>query len=317
MESRKLEGLYRALLRIRRVEEEIVRIYPTDTIKCPVHLSIGQEGISVGVCAALRPEDVVFGTYRSHALYLAKGGDLRAMMAELYGKATGCAKGKGGSMHLVDPDHGVMGVSAVVGSTVPVAVGYAYAAKLQKRRIVVASFFGDGTVDGGAFHESLNLAKLKNLPILFICENNRYATHTHQRDRHSVDNIYEKARVYGIPAERVERDDPVSVLERVAPTIDKIRSGDSGPVFFECMTYRRKEHVGPDDDFGLGYRARTEAEPWIRADGCRQLAARIDPELRRQLEAEVEAEIREAIRFAEDSPFPDPSELYTDVFKET
>src|ERR1051325_9461334 len=140
---------YRALYRIRRVEEEIAAVYPSDKIKSPVHLSIGQESVSVGVCEALRPDDVVFGTYRSHAMYLAKGGDLRAMIAELYGRQTGCAKGKGGSMHLVDVAHGVMGSSAVVGTTIPNAVGYAYALKYRRSDRVVASFFGDGATDEG------------------------------------------------------------------------------------------------------------------------------------------------------------------------
>src|SRR6266550_5975186 len=151
--KRMIERFYRALYRIRRVEEEIAAVYPTDKIKSPVHLSIGQEAVSVGVCEALGRDDVVFGTYRSHALYLAKGGDLQKMIAELYGKATGCAKGKGGSMHLIDVDAGVMGTSAVVGTTIPQAVGYAYAMKVQRRDTVVASFFGDGSAEEGAFHE--------------------------------------------------------------------------------------------------------------------------------------------------------------------
>ena len=162
------ERFYRSLYRIRRVEEEIARIYPSDKIKSPVHLSIGQEAVSVGVCEALRPKDVVFGTYRSHAYYLAKGGDLKKMVAELYGKATGCAKGKGGSMHLIDAAHGIMGASAVVGTTIPNAVGYAYALKLQRKDSVVVSLFGDGATDEGVFYESLNFAALKQLPIIFI-----------------------------------------------------------------------------------------------------------------------------------------------------
>ena len=161
-------SLYRSLYRIRRVEEEIARIYPSDKIKSPVHLSIGQEAVSVGVCEALHRDDIVFGTYRNHALYLAKGGDLKAMMSELYGKATGCAKGKGGSMHLVDIAAGVMGGSAIVATTLPQAVGYALAAQLQGRPQMVVSFFGDGAVEEGAFHESLNFAALRKLPVIFI-----------------------------------------------------------------------------------------------------------------------------------------------------
>jgi TPP-dependent pyruvate/acetoin dehydrogenase alpha subunit len=310
------ERLYRSLYRIRRAEEEIARIYPTDKIKSPVHLSIGQESVSVGVCEALRPEDVVFGSYRSHALYLAKGGDLKKMMAELFGKATGCAMGKGGSMHLIDPAHGVMGTSAVVGSTIPPAVGYAYALKIQSKKAIVASFFGDGAVEEGAFHESLNFAKLKNVPILFVCENNLYAIHTHQRHRQSLDNICDRARAYGIPAERFEEDDVLKIFERMTAAVELIRSGASGPLFFECRTYRLKEHVGPHDDFHLGYRSRTEAEPWVQNDSCRRLAALLDPAARARIEAEVREEIRDAIEFAEQSPFPVPADLYSDVFKD-
>src|SRR5262252_1271798 len=177
------DQLYLSLYRIRRVEQEVARVYPTDCIKSPVHLSIGQEAVSVGVCRALQPQDVVFGTYRGHALYLAKGGDLRAMIAELYGKATGCAKGKGGSMHLIDVAAGVFGASAVVGTTIPHAVGYAYALRLRREDRVVLCVFGDGAVDEGVFYESLNFAALKRLPVLFACENNAYAIHTHQRLR--------------------------------------------------------------------------------------------------------------------------------------
>src|SRR5579885_2366336 len=164
-----LERLYRSLYRIRRLEEEVARVYPTDRIKSPVHLSIGQEAVSVGVCAALRSDDVVFGTYRGHALYLAKGGDMKAMAAELYGKATGCTRGKGGSMHLISTDVGMMGASAVVGTTIANAIGYAYALQYQGRDTLVASFFGDGGSEEGVFAESLNFAALKSLPILFVC----------------------------------------------------------------------------------------------------------------------------------------------------
>src|SRR5690242_10528411 len=216
---------YRALYRIRRIEEEIAAVYPTDKIKSPVHLSIGQEAVSVGVCEALRPDDVVFGSYRSHAFYLAKGGNLRRMIAELYGKADGCAKGKGGSMHLIDIAARVMGASAVVGTTIPQAVGFAYALKLQRKDSVVASFFGDGAVDEGVFHESLNFAALKGLPIIFVCENNRYAIHTHQLRRQKVSNICERARIHGMPAEQIPDNDVVRIYERVNEAVGSIRSG--------------------------------------------------------------------------------------------
>lgn len=308
------DKFYRSLYRIRRVEEEIARIYPSDQIKSPVHLSIGQEAVAVGVCETLRPEDVVFGTYRSHACYLAKGGDLKRMLAELYGKVTGCAKGKGGSMHLIDVEHGVMGTSAVVATTIPHAVGYAYAVRLQRKPIVVVSFFGEGAAEEGAFHESMNFAALKQLPILFICENNRYAIHSYQLARQRFDNICERARAYGMPAQRIDHNDVLAISEAVGPVAEAIRQGASGPHFFECMTYRWREHVGPGFDFELGYRTKEEAQPWIENDQVKRIGTLLDPTTRVQVEQDVEAEIRDAIVFAEVSPFPDPRELYTDVY---
>jgi TPP-dependent pyruvate/acetoin dehydrogenase alpha subunit len=308
-----VERLYRNLFRIRRVEEEIAAVYPTDKIKSPVHLSIGQEAVSVGVCEALSADDVVFGSYRSHALYLAKGGDLKKMIAELYGKVDGCSKGKGGSMHLIDRPAGVMGASAVVGTTIAQAVGFAYARKLQHKDCVIASFFGDGAVDEGVFHESLNFAALKSLPMIFICENNFYAIHTHQLRRHKLANICDRARVYGMPAEQIPENDPLRIYERVGEAVEKLRSGQPGPFFFECLTYRLKEHVGPNDDFNLGYRSREEAKPWLENDPIQRLARRVTREQRQRIETEVETEIREAFAFAERSPFPRVAELYTDV----
>jgi TPP-dependent pyruvate/acetoin dehydrogenase alpha subunit len=295
------------------VEEEIARVYPTDKIKSPVHLSIGQEAVAVGVCEALRPEDTVFGSYRGHALYLAKGGSLSRMIAELYGKVTGCARGKGGSMHLVDPDASMMGTSAVVASTIPNAVGYAYALKRRRHDSIVVSFFGDGAVEEGVFTESINFAALKSLPILFVCENNGYAIHTPQAHRQAVPNICERVRPYGIPSERVENNDIFKLYDRVSTAVDAMRSTGAGPFFIECMTYRWKEHVGPNDDFALGYRPHEEALPWIEQDTVRQLAALIPTETRQTIDAEVESEIREAFLYAEESEFPELSELYCHV----
>lgn len=310
------ERLFRSLRRIRRVEEEIVRVYPSDAIKSPVHLSIGQEAVAVGVCDALRREDVAFGSYRGHAMYLAKGGDLKRMIAELYGKATGCAKGKGGSMHLVDVANGVMGTSAVVGSTISNAVGYAYGVKALRRSTVVVSFFGDGATEEGAFYESLNFAALKRVPVVFVCENNGYAIHARQSMRQPLANICERAAVFGIPAERIEHNDVLRIRERVGRAVEALRAGKPGPFFFECLTYRWKEHVGPGEDFGPGMRLRKELEPWVENDPLRRLAARIAPGARSAMEEEIEAEIRAAFAFAERSPFPDASELMSDVYRE-
>jgi TPP-dependent pyruvate/acetoin dehydrogenase alpha subunit len=308
-----VERLYRSVYRIRRVEEEIARVYPSDKIKSPVHLSIGQEAVSVGVCEALRPDDIVFGTYRSHAYYLAHGGDLKSMMAELYGKAAGCAKGKGGSMHLVDVANGVMGASAVVGTTIANAVGYAYALKLQKKDSVVVSFFGDGATDEGVFHESLNFAALKQLPLLLICENNFYAIHTHLLRRHKAANLCERVRAYGISVERVDDNDILKIHQQAEAAVSELRGRQAGPFFLECLTYRWKEHVGPNDDFHLGYRSYEEAHPWVERDQVARLAALITPEDRRRIEAAVEEEIQTAMAFAEHEPFPDARELLTDV----
>jgi len=310
------EKFYRSLYRIRRVEEEVARVYPSDKIKSPVHLSIGQESVAVGVCEALRPDDVVFITYRSHAGYLAKGGDLKAMIAEMYGKITGCAKGKGGSMHLVDVEHGVMGASAVVGTTIGNAIGYAYALKYQRKDSIVISFFGDGGSDEGVFHESLNFAALKELPIIFVCENNGYAIHTAQKKRQKQTDLCTRARAYGMPAERVDDADVFTIYDKVSAAVKALRDGKAGPFFFECLTYRWKEHVGPGDDYHLGYRTKEEATWWIENDQVKKVGAMLKSGDRIRIENEVEAEIKEAFEFAESSPFPEGAELYTDVFKE-
>jgi TPP-dependent pyruvate/acetoin dehydrogenase alpha subunit len=308
------EQFYRSLYRIRRVEEEVAKAYPGDKIKSPVHLSIGQEAVSVAVCETLNKEDVVFGTYRCHALYLAKGGNLKQMVAELYGRATGCTQGKGGSMHMIDTSAGVMGTSAVVGTTIANAVGYAYSLKLRRSANVVVSFFGDGATEEGVFHESLNFAVLKKLPILFVCENNGYAIHTHQCKRQGCANIAEKARVYGMPSERIENNDALKLFERSRDVVQNLRGG-AGPAFIECMTYRWREHVGPGEDYHLGYRTSDEAKPWVQHDQVARLAAMVDPRQRRLIESEVEVEVADAFAFAEASPFPGTELLYTDVYK--
>ncbi|MEP9411274.1 MAG: thiamine pyrophosphate-dependent dehydrogenase E1 component subunit alpha [Candidatus Brocadia sp.] len=310
------QKFYRSLYRIRRVEEEIARIYHTDKIKSPVHLSIGQEAISVGVCEALRPDDTVFGTYRGHAMYLAKGGNLKKMIAELYGKSTGCSKGKGGSMHLIDTAKGVMGTSAIVGTTIPLSVGYAYALKYKKSNSIVVSFFGDGAVDEGAFHESMNFAALKRLPILFICENNFYAIHSHHLSRRHSDNIYERAQTYGMRAERIDDGDIFKIYELTNNYIKQIMLGNIMPVFLECITYRWREHVGPNDDFHLGYRTRDEAECWKQNDQLKKLKSLLDTDISGKIESEIEQEIKDAFKFAEESHFPEANELYTDLFKD-
>jgi TPP-dependent pyruvate/acetoin dehydrogenase alpha subunit len=304
------------LYRIRRVEEEVARVYPTDKVMSPVHLSIGQEALSVAVCQALAPHDIVFGSYRCHALYLAKGGDLKKMIAELYGKATGCAKGKAGSMHMIDVSAGVMGASAVVSTTIPLATGYAMAMRMQKRNVVVTSFFGDGAVEEGAFHESMNFASLKQLPIVYVCENNAYAIHSRLGDRQGIKSIWELAKAYGIPAERLDSRDMPQVTASVSRAVEQIRQGQSGPRFFEIDCYRWMEHVGPNTDFHLGYRQQQECAAWVENDPMLVIGRRLPPAVKARIDAEEEATIREAFEFAENSPFPHESELYTDMPEE-
>ena len=314
MTENQQEALYRNFYRIRRVEEEIIRLYPSDHIKSPVHLSIGQEAVSVGICAALDPADIVFGTYRGHALYLAKGGDLNAMMAELYGKAGGSARGKAGSMHLIDLSVGMMGTSAIVATTIPQAVGYALAIKMRKQKTAVIVFFGDGATDEGVFHESLNFAALKQLPVLFVCENNGYAIYSPLRDRMPDANFCERAESYRIPANRIESGSTVEIRDATSEALGKIRSGN-GPQFLECLTARWRDHVGPDEDRVWKYRPDDELDDWIARDDMARIAGELPTARRNEINADVESEIAEAIAFAEASPYPTEEEIFDHVFR--
>src|SRR5579862_2602542 len=289
-----LPALYRNLYRIRRVEEQIIEYYPTDKIKSPVHLSIGQESVAVGVCAALRPEDIAFGTYRGHALYLAKGGDLRRMIAELYGKVDGCARGKAGSMHLIDLSVNMMGTSAIVATTIPQAVGYAFALKARKDTPIVACFFGEGAMDEGVAFESLNFAALKKLPILFICENNHYAIYSHIRERMPNPDPCARAAAFHIPTERIERGDTLRIREASLNAVAAIRGG-AGPHFLECMTYRWRDHVGPDEDRKWKYRPDAELDSWIGNDEMARLGKMIDGAERARIEQAIDNEIADAL----------------------
>lgn len=308
-----LERIYRALRLIRRAEEEVARIYPSDKIKSPVHLSIGQEAVSVGVCDILRADDVVAPTYRGHAAYLAKGGPLRGLFAELYGKATGVAGGKGGSMHLIDMSHNVLGASAVVGTTIPVAVGYALALKRTKTDRVSVTFFGDGATEEGVFAESLNFAALQKLPVLFVCENNYYAIHTPITRRWATNRLCERVATYGIPVHQVDDSDVFKLRELAAAAVDRMRRGE-GPSFIECRTYRWREHVGPNEDYDQGYRAREDFHRWLKDDQMERVGRMISDESRSQIDSEIELDIADAVEFAEASPFPAIDQLYANVF---
>jgi TPP-dependent pyruvate/acetoin dehydrogenase alpha subunit len=305
--------IYRALRLIRRTEEEIARIYPSDKIKSPVHLSIGQEAVSVGICDVLRPDDVVAPTYRGHAAYLAKGGSLRGLFAELYGKATGVAGGKGGSMHLVDMSHYVLGASAVVGTTIPIAVGYALALKRSKGDRVAVAFFGDGATEEGVFAESLNFASLHKLPVLFVCENNYYAIHTPIPRRWATNRLCERVATYGILAQQVGDGGLLELRALADAAVARMRRGE-GPSFIECRTYRWREHVGPNEDYDQGYRDREDLHRWVKDDQVELIGRTIADEQRRQIDAEIERAIADAVEFAETSPFPETNKLYSNVF---
>lgn len=301
-----LEAFYRKMYLIRSVEERIREVYPSDKIQSPVHLSIGQEHIPVAVCLALNKEDVVFGTYRSHALYLAKGGRLPAMIAELYGKVTGCCRGKGGSMHLIDPELGVMGASAIVGTTIPHAVGYAYAIKDEEPKRVVASFFGDGAVEEGAFWESLNFATLKEVPILFVCENNSLAVDTHIEERQPKVSITERVRAWGVQCFHFDSTEYIGIIEKAESLIRELRY-NPGPYFMECEVERAMEHVGPKSRGPL-------SETWLEAwDPLRRVKEVLGAERVKGIELDIDVAVDEAFHFAEESPFPDRKELYSDV----
>ena len=308
-----LARVYRSLRLIRRTEEEIASIYPSDKIKSPVHLSIGQESVSVGVCDILDASDVISATYRGHAAYLAKGGDLKQMMAELYGKGTGCAAGKAGSMHLIDMDANVLGMSAVVGTTIPVAAGYAFALKREGKGRIAASFFGDGATEEGVFYETLNFASLHKLPVLFVCENNGFAIHSPIANRWATEALCERVRTFGIETRELADDDVFAIREAAGQAAQAIRGGE-GPQFIECKTYRWLEHVGPGEDYDDAYRTRDELDAWQARDQVAATGAMLDDAERQVIDDEVESLIAEAVDFAEQSPWPEPEELYSHVF---
>jgi TPP-dependent pyruvate/acetoin dehydrogenase alpha subunit len=305
--------LFKTLLLIRRTEERIAAVYPTDCIKSPVHLSIGQEAVAVGVCDALSRTDVVAMSYRGHAVYLAKGGDLRKMIAELYGKVTGCARGKGGSMHLVAPEVGVLGASAVVATQIPIATGWALAAKKRAAGQVVACFFGDGATEEGCMAESLNFAALHHLPILFICENNGYAIHEPLAKRWATTRLCERVATYGIATHRIEDQDVFAIRNAAQDALASIREG-AGPAFIECLTYRWREHVGPSEDYESGYRGAEELHPWRASDQVERLARMLPDDRVHRISQDVAAQIDDAFNFAVAGDPPDADELWRHVY---
>ena len=295
-------------LRIRLVEEKIIELYPSDLIQSPVHLSIGQESVAVGVCANLDQSDWVFINYRGHAFYLAKGGPLPEFFAELMGRMGGLSKGKAGSMHLAAPKQGVIGASAVVASTISHAVGAALASKVkgEKNRIFVANF-GDGAMEQGVFFESLNFAALHQLPVLFLCEDNGLAVHTHLSDRQSFD-VSKLVKAFGIEYSEIKEGfDPSIVMNESKKSIDFVKKSQS-PAFLKIKTARYREHVGPGEDFSFGYRSEIEMNLWKAKDPLYSM-----PNLD-ILKKKISDEINDAVNFALASPFPNQMELLTDVY---
>lgn len=311
--------LYRTMLKIRLFEEKIIKVYPIQDMKCPVHLCIGQEAVAAGVIANLKKEDYIFSTHRNHGHCIAKGSDMKLMMAEFYGRKTGYCKGKGGSMHMVDPENGILGTSAIVGGGIPLAVGTALASAMKKDGRVSVSFFGDGACDGGAFHESLSFASLKKLPVVFVCENNFYATNSHISARQPDAEIADRAASYGIPSVSVDGNDVVGVYDVARQSVERARVKE-GPSFIECRTYRWRAHVGPEYDYEKGCRPREELESWMEkcpVGNFEEFLLReghLTEEGAERMKEAISKEINEAQEFGISSPEPGEEELFKDVY---
>lgn len=312
--------LLRDMLRIRLIEERIVALYAEQEMRCPTHFSIGQEAAAVGVAQHLTPADNAISAHRSHAHYLTKGGNLRAMMAELYGKETGCARGKGGSMHLIDLSVNFLGCVPIVGSTIPIGVGAAFGDRLQDKDTLTAIYFGDGAVETGVFHESVNFAVVHKLPTLFVCENNLYSVLTKLGPRQPEGRrIADLAAAYGLPTRHLDGQDVDLVHAAAGEAVASIRAGN-GPVLLELMTYRWLEHCGPDDDTKKGFRDPAELDAWYPRDPLLiarnrlQAEGHLDSATEAGWAADITAEIDDAVAFAKSSPFPARETLAQGVF---
>jgi pyruvate dehydrogenase E1 component alpha subunit len=308
--------LYRKMLTIRRFEEKAAELYKNGAIPGDVHLCIGQEAIAVGICACLRREDLITGTHRAHGQVFAKGADLKKMMAELFGKATGYCRGKGGSIHLADVDVGVLGANGIVGGSIAIGVGAALACLMKDTDNVAVAFFGDGASNRGTFHEAVNLAAIWKLPVIFVCENNFYAMSSYQRDAMAVQNVSERAVAYGIPGVSIDGNDVVAVWETGQEAVRRARQGQ-GPTLIEAITWRHHGHFEGENDV---YRDPKEHEAWLKKDPVARFGDQLlrkhrvsDQELDR-IEQAVRDEIQEAVEFAQKSPWPDATELLEDIY---
>jgi len=315
--------LYRTMLLIRVCEESFVAPILSGEIRCPVHLYSGEEAIAVGICSALREEDYVFGSHRSHGHYLAKGGSLRDMVAEVYCRQNGCSRGRGGSMHLLAPEKGMIGSTPIVGGTISLALGASLASRIRRDRRVTVSFFGDGATGEGVLYEALNFAALRSLPIILVCENNLYSTHMPIQECRPHEKISQIGKSFGVTTFRVNGNKVLKVLETAQKAVDLCRKG-RGPVFIECLTYRLRGHVGPDDNIQgkhTDIRPPEELAKWKKRDPIGNFARYLlknglttDGELA-GIHGEVEAEVKSAHNFARASPYPKEEELGRYVFK--
>jgi len=297
--------LYYHLVKIRMTEEAIVSEYSQQEMRCPTHLSIGQEAVAVGTCASLNNDDVIFSTHRCHSHYLAKGGDLNEMIAELYGKEKGCAGGFGGSMHLIDERVGVMGSSAIVGGSIPLAAGAALSFKKSRNSRIAVVFFGDGATEEGVFHETLNFAALHRLPLIFVCENNYLATASHMSARRCRDNLYQHGEIYGIPGKVVKGHDVLHIYRTMLEAVDIARRGE-GPTLIEARTFRRMNHVGPKPNSVVfsqqeklwGSSSETCPVEWFEEKCVKEGGCTMDEldTIRIQIQREIESAFKEAKR---------------------
>jgi len=317
-----LNHLLYQMRRIRAVEETIAERYSEWKMRCPTHLCTGQEAVSAGVCAALRKDDFVVSTHRAHGHYLAKGGDLKRMIAEIYGKATGCSSGKGGSMHLIDVSVGFMGSTSIVGGTIPVGTGLGFSILLNGTDQISCVFFGDGAIEEGVFYESINFAVLKKLPVLYICENNLYSVYSPLCVRQPVGRSISKM-VSGldIATDSGDGNDAIEVHTKVINAVEHIRQG-KGPFLLEFATYRWREHCGPNFDNDIGYRTEEEYLCWKGKDPIMLLENEMktrgifNPEEIHRMDSLIESDVNEAFSFAESSPFPHQDEAFIHLFKE-
>lgn len=312
-------SMYAQMYRIRMVEAAIAARYTEQEMRCPTHLCTGQEAPPVGVSAHLRREDLVFSGHRSHGHYLAKGGDLKAMLAELYGRATGCAGGKGGSQHLIDLSCGFLGSAPILASTISVGVGAAWGARMAGEDRVVVVYFGDGATEEGVFHEAMNFASVKQLPVIFVCENNLYSVHSALDIRQPNRPISMLGAAHGMAALRGDGNNVETVYGLAGEAIARARGG-RGPTLIEFATYRWMEHCGPNGDLDLNYRSADEMAAWKKRDPVANYRSALltrgllDPHREDELRQRVEREIGEAFDFARQSPFPPASELTSHVY---